>query len=43
MQLLDILYAYQYDLKTNFGEHTSESGWTIIKISSLLSGFVNYS
>jgi protein SHQ1 len=42
MQVMDILYAYYYDLKTTYGEHTSESAWTIIKVSSVLSSFITF-
>ena len=34
--LVDILYAYCYDLKTTFGEHNSETGWLISKLSATL-------
>lgn len=37
--LFDILYGYCYDLRTNDFEHTVESSWTIIKLSSTLSCF----
>ncbi|XP_053201495.1 protein SHQ1 homolog [Panonychus citri] len=35
--LIDILFAYSYDMRTTEGEHTCESGWTIIKLSATLS------
>jgi hypothetical protein len=41
--MLDILYAYHYDLIVNYNEHNSESGWNIIKLSSVLSAFIDYS
>jgi len=31
--LIDILYCYCYDLRTTCNEHSSESGWTISKLS----------
>lgn len=34
--LLDILFAYCYDNRVTFGEKSSESGWTISKLSSTL-------
>lgn len=37
---LDILCAYAYDVRTNEGEHTVESGWTICTLSSTLSCLV---
>ena len=37
LDLLDILLAFTYDLRSTLGEHTVESGWTISKISSVLS------
>ncbi|KXS10988.1 SHQ1-domain-containing protein [Gonapodya prolifera JEL478] len=36
LSLIDILFAYCYDLRTTEGEHTVESAWTICKISSTL-------
>lgn len=35
--LVDILYAYSYDMRVNEGEESSESYWNICKISSTLS------
>lgn len=35
--LVDILFAYAYDMRTCEGEHTPESNWTISKISATLS------
>lgn len=40
--LVDILFAYAYDLRTCDGEHTSESNWTISKLSSTLSWFETF-
>lgn len=37
LNLLDILLSFTYDLKTTFGSHTVESGWTITRISSVFS------
>ena len=34
--LVDILYAYCYDFKTTLGEHNSETGWLISKLSATL-------
>jgi len=34
--LLDILFAYCYDKRVNYGECSSESGWTISKICATL-------
>ena len=35
--LVDIVYAYCYDLRTNLGESNCESGWTIAKLAATLS------
>mmetsp|Transcript_23702 Transcript_23702/g.49637 ORF Transcript_23702/g.49637 Transcript_23702/m.49637 type:complete len:464 (+) Transcript_23702:282-1673(+) len=35
--LVDLLYAYCYDVRTTLGEHTVESGWTLRHISTQLS------
>ncbi|XP_022254832.1 protein SHQ1 homolog isoform X2 [Limulus polyphemus] len=35
--LVDILYAYAYDVRTTEGEQTVESSWTISKLSATLS------
>ena len=35
--LLDLLFAYAYDVRTTGGEPTVESGWTIRHLSSVLS------
>jgi protein SHQ1 len=35
--LVDLLFAYAYDVRTTHGETTVESGWTIRRLSSLLS------
>lgn len=37
LNLLDILLSFTYDLKTTFGQHTVESGWTVTRLSSVLS------
>jgi len=36
LSLLDMLLAYQYDVRTTFGEETVESGWTVAKLSPTL-------
>ncbi|XP_015795996.1 protein SHQ1 homolog [Tetranychus urticae] len=41
--LVDILFAYAYDVRTTDGEHSCESGWTISKLSSTLSWFEQFS
>lgn len=35
--LVDIIFAYCYDIRTTEGEHNVESSWTISKLSSTLS------
>ena len=35
--LVDLLFAYAYDVRTTQGESTVESGWTVRRLSSLLS------
>ncbi|XP_029639621.1 protein SHQ1 homolog isoform X1 [Octopus sinensis] len=40
--LVDILFAYSYDVRTTEGEKTVESGWTVAKLSSTLSCFETY-
>jgi hypothetical protein len=35
--VVDLLFAYAYDVRTTMGESTVESGWTIVKLSSQLS------
>lgn len=42
LQIVDILFAYLYDCLMTEYEHSSESGWTINKLSSVLSCFVDY-
>uniref|UniRef100_A0A915BFB1 Protein SHQ1 homolog n=1 Tax=Parascaris univalens TaxID=6257 RepID=A0A915BFB1_PARUN len=42
LSLVDILFAYLYDLRTNDGEHCVESGWTIAKLSPSLSFLVRW-
>jgi protein SHQ1 len=37
LRLVDVLYAYAYDVRTTDGEHTCESAWTICSIASTLS------
>uniref|UniRef100_A0A7S4IA85 CS domain-containing protein n=1 Tax=Vannella robusta TaxID=1487602 RepID=A0A7S4IA85_9EUKA len=37
LNLFDILLAFTYDLRTTFGSHTVESGWTITRVSGVLS------
>lgn len=37
LSLIDILYAYCYDMRTNDFEHTVESSWTLRKLSPTLS------
>jgi len=37
LNLLDILLAFTYDLRTTLGEHTVESGWTISRVSAVFS------
>lgn len=38
--MLDILSSYLYDLRITKGEHCTESGWNIVKLSPSLSFFV---
>ncbi|XP_072016545.1 protein SHQ1 homolog [Amphiura filiformis] len=35
--LIDVLFAYAYDVRTTEGEHSVESAWTICKLSPTLS------
>ncbi|CAG9538500.1 unnamed protein product [Cercopithifilaria johnstoni] len=42
LSLIDILFAYLYDIRTTCGEHSSESGWTIAKLSPTLSYLVRW-
>ncbi|KAL3995389.1 SHQ1 family protein [Acanthocheilonema viteae] len=42
LSLIDILFAYLYDVRTTCGEHSSESGWTIAKLSPTLSYLVRW-
>lgn len=37
--LVDLMFAYAYNLRTMEGENTVESAWTIVKLSSVLSWF----
>lgn len=39
LQMIDILFCYAYDKRTNEGETSVESGWLINKLSSTLSWF----
>lgn len=43
LSLLDVTFAYAYDLRTNSGEHTVESGWTIAKLAPTLSVLARWS
>lgn len=40
--LVDILFAYCYDVRINQGEKNSESGWTLAKLSSMMSCLVAF-
>jgi len=40
LQIVDILYAFLYEYRVTEGEFTSESGWSINKLSATLSTFV---
>lgn len=42
LSLIDIIYAYCYNLRTNLGEENSESAWLINKLSSTLSWFRSF-
>lgn len=42
LQSIDILFAFIYDLRLTEFEHNSETGWTINKLSSVLSNCVDY-
>lgn len=42
LSLVDIIYAYCYNIRTNLGEENSESAWLINKLSSTLSWFRNF-
>ncbi|XP_066922093.1 protein SHQ1 homolog [Clytia hemisphaerica] len=42
LSLVDLLFAYCYDHRTTEGENTSESPWTICKLSSTLSWFDSF-
>ena len=37
--LVDLMFAYAYNLRSMEGENTVESSWTIVKLSSVLSWF----
>uniref|UniRef100_A0A7E4UVT6 Protein SHQ1 homolog n=1 Tax=Panagrellus redivivus TaxID=6233 RepID=A0A7E4UVT6_PANRE len=40
--LVDVLYAYVYDQKTNLGESTCESSWTFAKLAPTFSTLARY-
>ncbi|KAJ2550369.1 hypothetical protein EV175_004096, partial [Coemansia sp. RSA 1933] len=40
--LVDILFAYSLDYRTNLGEHTVESAWAIGAVSSLFSNLAQF-
>lgn len=42
LSLVDIIYAYCYNIRTNLGENNSESAWLINKLSSTLSWFRSF-
>ena len=42
LSVVDILFAYAYDLRTNDFEHSVESAWTIRKLSPTLSWFEHW-
>ncbi|KHN78421.1 Protein SHQ1 -like protein [Toxocara canis] len=42
LSLIDILFAYLYDLRINDGEHSVESGWTIAKLCPSLCYLVRW-
>jgi len=42
LSLVDILFAFLYDLRTTGAEGTCESGWTIAKLSPSLTFFVQW-
>lgn len=42
LSLIDIIYAYCYNIRTNLGEENSESAWLINKLSSTLSWFQSF-
>ncbi|KAJ3105471.1 Hsp90 cochaperone shq1 [Phlyctochytrium planicorne] len=41
--LVDLVFAYCYDVRTTDGEHNVESSWTVAKLSPTLSCFENFS
>ncbi|XP_076181661.1 protein SHQ1 homolog isoform X2 [Ptiloglossa arizonensis] len=43
LSLVDILFGSCYNHRTTFGENTVESSWTIVKLSSTLSWFEDFS
>ena len=42
LNIIDILFAFIYDCITTEYEHSSESGWTINKLSSTLSNLIDF-
>lgn len=42
LQLIDVFFAYLYDTYTTEYEHSSESGWTINKLSSVFSNLIDF-
>ena len=42
LNIIDILFAYIYDLLMTEYEHSSESGWHINKLSNTLSNFIDF-
>lgn len=42
LSLIDIIYAYCYNERTNLGEENTESAWLINKLASTLSWFRNF-
>ena len=42
LNIIDILFAFTYDCITTEFEHSSESGWTINKLSSTLSNLIDF-
>ena len=42
LNIIDILFAFIYDCITTEFEHSSESGWTINKLSSTLSNLIDF-
>ncbi|VVC35755.1 SHQ1 protein,CS domain,HSP20-like chaperone [Cinara cedri] len=42
LSLVDIIYAYCYNIRINLGEENAESAWLVNKLSSTLSWFRNF-